>query len=215
MMGNRTTEPAGSSRNPQREAGAGSGFLGMLGNAFGMTGGQSDDTGAGEGDRSGPTVRTFHFGAPGGGGMVAGGSISFGGPSRITRGPDGRIPLPESPQRRASTDGNYPRQPDQRDGGFPGSVELDFDDLLAGIMGGGAMRPVRTNPGGPVVYTNARPQGGNRGNPPDTIEGMMQSLMMHLMNPQAQAMPWLAGLGGIDQDRLGDYVYTQGEQWSS
>ena len=43
----------------------------------------------------------------------------------------------------------------------------------------------------------------------------MQSLMMHLMNPQAQAMPWLAGLGGIDQDRLGDYVYTQGEQWSS
>jgi hypothetical protein len=133
----------------------------MLGNALGVTGtGNTDDQGEQGSSTGGPAIRTFRIGTPGGGGMVAGGSISFGGPSRLARGRDGRFPLMGSPgaQRPGSErDG----RPDDQDGHRHGPVGQDvneFGDMLADLLGG-SMRRVGGRADGPAIFTNARPSG--------------------------------------------------------
>jgi len=215
MTGNRTTEPR--RQPPADNSTIGGGFLGMLGSALGMMGDGNQDDNEDNGrtvNNGGPSVRTFRFGTPGGGGMVAGGSISFGGPSRLARGQDGRIPLMGSPDEQRSNFGRDTNRLDQDDTrhGPARQGPDEIDQFLAGLLGG-PVRQVGGRPDGPAVFTNARP-GGIATNRPDTIEGMMSALMMHLMNPQDDELPWLmrgAGLGAADQGRLGDYVYTQGK----
>lgn len=183
----------------------------MLGSALGMAGNNEDGDRHGGSSDSGPAIRTFTFGSPGSGGMVAGGSISFGGPSRLARGQDGRIPLPDSPDEETAASGRE-RNPFDQDPRSARQGSDEFDQILAGLLGG-PVRQLGGRSGGPTVFTNARP-GGAAPARPDTIEGMMQAMMMHLMHPQDDEVPWFmqgAGLGAGDQGRLGDYVYTQGK----
>lgn len=190
----------------------------MIGSVLGMTGtGEGDEGRSGQGTSTGgPAIRTFRFGTPGGGGMVAGGSISFGGPSRLARGPDGRFPLMGSPDEERSnldSDGRSPDRGANRNRNDPARQEAgDLGDILAGLMGSGSMHRVGGRGDGPAVFTNARPAGMTP-NRPDTLEGMLQAMMLHMMHPQDDEVPWFmqgAGLGGGDRGRLGDYVYTQG-----
>lgn len=190
----------------------------MIGSVLGMTGtGEGDEGRSGQGTSTGgPAIRTFRFGTPGGGGMVAGGSISFGGPSRLARGPDGRFPLMGSPDEERSNldnDGGPPDRGANRNRNDPARQEADdLGDILTGLMGGGSMHRVGGRGDGPAVFTNARPAGMTP-NRPDTLEGMLQAMMLHMMHPQDDEVPWFmqgAGLGGGDRGRLGDYVYTQG-----
>lgn len=191
MTGNRIQPPITGSNTAERSPAGGGGFLGMLNELFGS----SDGDPSNEPDQ-GPAVRTFSWGSPADGGMVMGGSISFGGPSRLRRGPDGRIPLPDSPPPNRARN-----QPSAR-------IDNDMDDEweTPDIMRQWAQG--QTLGDEENLYhgnTNRMRQAGGQ----QTLEGMMQSLMAHLMQPDGNNVPWFMPGTSMNGGRMGDYVFTQ------
>lgn len=238
MVGNRPSATASArsgfdsdqQQRPARDQSSqslGSGLLGMLGSAIGSAIGAASTR---EHQPDGPNVRTFHFGG-GSGAMVSGGSITFGGPSRLagTRDEQGRVPLPQDPSEDAwDYQRAQPRNPFQQYGSPPQNpweddVETEsraprmdgmyVHPLLAGLFGPGGI-PMQPPSGDGDRSSNEHGDNGSRTGPRqfDTIEEMMQALMLHLVNPQVQDSPWFfrdSGLDSEQQGRFGDYVFTQ------